>query len=119
MKFRSCTATEPESGYVTVSGVYLHGKLERMMGYDCVEIAEADTEPFKMLVKKGIDGLKVELDGYPGEVLLYAWDRHMGVPLVANPPFSSLFFGGYLVASDDTEAVDYAKKQFDEKPYII
>jgi hypothetical protein len=46
MKFRSCTATEPESGYATVSG-------------------------------------------------------------------------GYLVASDDTESVEYAKKQFNEKSVII
>ena len=119
MKFRSVVSTEPESGYVTVNGVYLHGKLERMMGYDCVEIAEDDTEPFKMLVEKGINGLKVELEGYSGEVLLFAWDRHMGVPMVADPPFTSLFFGGYLVASDDPDAVVYAKNRFDVKPCVV
>lgn len=128
MKFRSSYETEytPETGfangYKLVNGVFLHGKVEAHFGnHDGTVIAPEDIEPFKVLMNggKGINGLKVEVEGYPGETLLYAWPSTMGVPLIVNPGFEMLRFCGMIVDKDDARGVKYAKKCFADKRQIF
>ena len=120
MLFRSalCDTTQY---FPPVNGVYFHGKIEEALGYDCVEIYRPDAEAFKLLVNdtKGVEGLKVEVYNYPGDAVLYAWQDSRGVPLVANPGFEMLWFRGLIVDPSDTEAVEYAKKQFAEKAQVM
>ena len=116
MKFRTHN-TDPSPDFYLVCGVYFHGKVEEAIGYDCVEISKDDSAPFKLLVNdgKGIEGMKVEVEGYDGETVLYAWKSNMGVPLIANPPFESLWFRGLIVDINDAESVKHAKKCFKDK----
>jgi hypothetical protein len=84
-------------------------------------IAPEDIEPFKVLMNggKGINGLKVEVEGYPGDTLLYAWPSTMGVPLIVNPGFEMLRFCGMIGDKDDARGVKYAKKCFAGKRQIF
>lgn len=108
---------ENDPNFLLVYGVYFHGKLEEELGFDTVTIEKSFTDPFKLVVNEstGFNGVKVDLVGREKQTLLYAWKSNMGVQLVANPTFSNYHFGGLIVDPDDTDAVDYAKKCFDEK----
>ena len=119
MRFRTHDI-EPSKDYLLVTGVYFHGKLEDAIGYDCVEISKADADPFRLLVNEstGIDGMRVDVDGY-GKALLYAWKSNMGIPLVCNPPFESLWFHGLIVDPGDTKSIEYAKKCFAQKKELL
>lgn len=116
MKFRS-DKSEPSKDYLVVCGVYLHGKISEALGNDIVQISKDDAEPFRLMVNesKGIDGMKVEVEGYPGDAVLYAWKSNMGVPLVANPSFEMLQFRGLIVDPSDEKMLADAKKKFKEK----
>ena len=115
MKFRS-TNSDPNDEYLVVCGVYLHGKISDEFGTDTVHIAKDDAEPFLMVNEsKGIDGMKVEVEGYSGEAVLYAWKSLMGLPMVANPSFEMLQFRGLIVDPSDKNMLADAKKKFKEK----
>ena len=116
MKFRS-DDSEPSKDYLVVCGVYLHGKISDEFGTDTVHIAKDDAEPFRLMVNesKGIDGMKVEVEGYSGDAVLYAWKSNMGVPLVANPSFEMLMFRGLIVDPNEKDMLEDAKKKFKEK----
>ena len=120
MKFRS-NDNEPNPGFLLVGGVYFHGKISRSFGNDIVEIAKDDSEPFRLLVNEsdGIEGMKVEVEGYPGKAVLYAWKCTMGVPMVANPSFENLTFRGLIVDPSDTESLDDAKQKFNERRQFL
>lgn len=116
MKF-SAENIYPSSEYLRVCGVYFHGKIEKALGTDIALIAKADTELFQLLVNEsdGIDGMKVEVEGYPGKAELYAWKAIMGLPMVANPSFEMLQFRGLIVDSSDKKMLADAKEKFKEK----
>lgn len=120
MKFRSDNS-EPSKDYLNVCGVYFHGKISEAFGNDIVQISKDDAEPFRLMVNesKGIDGMKVEVEGYSGEAVLYAWSSHMGVPLVANPSFEMLMFRGLIVDPSEKELLDDAKEKFKEKRQVL
>lgn len=120
MKFRS-TNSDPNDEYLVVCGVYLHGKISEEFGIDTVHIAKDDAEPFRLLVNesKGIEGMKVEVEGYSGDAVLYAWKSNMGVPLVANPSFEMLTFRGLIVDPSDKKMLADAKKKFKEKRQFL
>lgn len=109
---------EYDKNFRGIGGVYVHGKAEDKMGYDCVEIANADTRHFAMLAEKGIGGVKVTLEGY-GDALLFAWKSELGMPMVANPPFEMLHFRGLIVDPEDTESVEYARQAFKERKQVL
>lgn len=120
MKFRS-TNSDPNDEYLVVCGVYLHGKISDEFGTDTVHIAKDDAEPFRLMVNesKGIEGMKVDVEGYSGDAVLYAWKSNMGVPLVANPSFEMLQFRGLIVDPSDTKMLADAKKKFKEKRQFL
>lgn len=120
MKFRS-NSNEPNPDFLLVCGVYFHGKISETFGDDVAEIAKDDSEPFRLLVNEsdGIEGMKVEVEGYPGEAVLYAWKCTMGVPMVANPSFESLMFRGLIVDPSDTDYLDDAKKKINERRQML
>ena len=120
MKFRS-TNSDPNDEYLVVCGVYLHGKISDEFGTDTVHIAKDDAEPFRLMVNesKGIEGMKVEVEGYSGEAVLYAWKSNMGVPLVVNPSFEMLQFRGLIVDPSDKKKLADAKKKFKEKRQFL
>ena len=120
MKFRS-TNSDPNDEYLVVCGVYLHGKISDEFGTDTVHIAKEDAEPFRLMVNesKGIEGMKVEVEGYSGDAVLYAWKSNMGVPLVANPSFEMLTFRGLIVDPSDKDMLADAKKKFKEKRQFL
>lgn len=120
MKFRSSNS-EPSDDYLVVCGVYLHGKISDALGNDIVQISKDDAEPFRLMVNesKGIDGMKVEVEGYPGDAVLYAWKSNMAVPLVANPSFEMLMFRGLIVDPSEKEFLDDAKKKFNENRQFL
>lgn len=120
MKFRSSNS-EPSDDYLVVCGVYLHGKISEALGNDIVQISKDDAEPFRLMVNesKGIDGMKVEVEGYPGDAVLYAWKSNRGVPLVANPSFEMLQFRGLIVDPSDEKMLADAKKKFKEKRQVL
>ena len=120
MKFRSSNSEESDD-YFVVCGVYLNGKISDEFGTDTVHIAKADAEPFRLMVdeSKGIDGMKVEVEGYSGEAVLYAWKALMGLPMVANPSFEMLMFRGLIVDPSDKEMLADAKKKFKEKRQFL
>lgn len=109
--------SEPSKDYLVVCGVYFHGKIEDSLGTDIALIAKADAEPFRLLVNEsnGIEGMKVDVEGYSGEAVLYAWKALMGLPMVANPSFEMLQFRGLVVDQSDTEMLADAKEKFNEK----
>ena len=111
---------EPNKDYLLVTGVYFHGNVADAIGYDCVEIAKEDAEPFRLLVNEssGIEGMPVDVEGY-GKALLYAWKSNMGVPMVANPPFETLWFRGFIVDPDDEDALKDAKESFNSKKQAL
>ena len=121
MKFRMNNGEDDCKDYIPVNGVYLNGKVEEELGYDCVAIFHTDADPFELLVNKsnGIDGLKVEVDGYPGETVLFAWKSNIGVPLVANPGFEMMWFRGLIVDPADTKSLEYAKRCFETKSQVL
>lgn len=112
---------ENDPNFCLVYGVYLHGKLEEELGFDTVTIEKSFTDPFKLVVNEssGFNGVKVDIVGREKQALLYAWKSNMGVQLVANPTFSNYHFRGLIVDPDDTDAVEYAKKRFDEKEQFL
>lgn len=112
---------ENDPNFCLVYGVYLHGKLEAELGFDTVTIEKSFTDPFKLVVNEssGFNGVKVDIVGREKQALLYAWKSNMGVQLVANPTFSNYHFRGLIVDPDDTDAVEYAKKRFDEKEQFL
>ena len=116
MKFRSGNS-EPSKDYLNVCGVYLHGKISEALGNDIVQISKDDAVPFRLMVNEsnGIDGMKVDVEGYSGEAVLYAWKSNMGTPLVANPSFEQLMFRGLIVDQSEKELLDDAKTKFKEK----
>lgn len=120
MKFRS-TNSDPNDEYLVVCGVYLHGKISEEFGTDTVHIAKDDAEPFRLMVNesKGIEGMKVEVEGYSGDAVLYAWKSNMGVPLIANPSFEMLQFRGLIVDPSDKKMLADAKKKFKEKRQFL
>lgn len=120
MKFRS-ENSEPSKDYLNVCGVYLHGKISDALGNDIVQISKDDAEPFRLMVNesKGIDGMKVEVEGYSGDAVLYAWKSNMAVPLVANPSFEMLMFRGLIVDPSDKKMLADAKKKFKEKKQFL
>lgn len=120
MKFRS-TNRDPNDEYLVVCGVYLHGKISEEFGTDTVHIAKDDAEPFRLMVNesKGIEGMKVEVEGYSGDAVLYAWKSNMGVPLIANPSFEMLQFRGLIVDPSDKKMLADAKKKFKEKRQFL
>ena len=120
MKFRS-TNSDPNDEYLVVCGVYLHGKISDEFGTDTVHISKDDAEPFRLMVNesKGIEGMKVEVEGYSGEAVLYAWKSNMGVPLVVNPSFEMLQFRGLIVDPSDKKMLADAKKKFKEKRQFL
>ena len=120
MKFRS-DKSEPSKDYLNVCGVYLHGNISNALGNDIVQIAKDDAEPFRLMVNesKGVDGMKVEVEEYFGEAVLYAWKSNMGVPLVANPSFEQLMFRGLIVDPSDKKMLADAKKKFKEKRQFL
>ena len=120
MKFRSSNS-DPNDDYFVVCGVYLHGKISEEFGTDTVHIAKDDAEPFRLMVNesKGIDGMKVEVEGYSGEAVLYAWKSLMGLPMVANPSFEMLQFRGLIVDPSDKKMLADAKKKFKEKRQFL
>lgn len=120
MKFRS-ENSEPSKDYLNVCGVYFHGKISDALGNDIVQILKDDAEPFRLMVNesKGIDGMKVEVEGYSGDAVLYAWKSNMAVPLVANPSFEMLMFRGLIVDPSEKEFLDDAKKKFNENRQFL
>ncbi|MBR6891991.1 MAG: hypothetical protein IKN15_01860 [Bacteroidaceae bacterium] len=120
MKFRS-DYSEESKDYLVVWGVYFHGKIEKALGTDIALIAKADAEPFRLLVNEsdGIDRMKVEVEGYPGKAVLYAWKASMGLPMVANPSFEMLQFRGLIVDPSDKKMLADAKKKFKEKRQFL
>lgn len=120
MKFRSDNS-EPSKDYLVVCGVYLHGEIAKTLGTDTVNIAKDDAEPFRLMVNesKGIEGMKVEVEDYSGDAVLYAWKSKMGVPLVANPSFEQLMFRGLIVDPNDKVMLEDAKKKFKEKRQMM
>lgn len=120
MKFRSSNS-DPNDEYFVVCGVYLHGKISEEFGTDTVHIAKDDAEPFRLMVNesKGIEGMKVEVEGYSGDAVLYAWKSNMGVPLIANPSFEMLQFRGLIVDPSDKKMLADAKKKFKEKRQFL
>ena len=120
MKFRSGNS-EPSKDYINVCGVYLHGNISNALGNDIVQILKDDAEPFRLMVNesKGIDGMKVEVEGYSGDAVLYAWKSNMAVPLVANPSFEMLMFRGLIVDPSEKEFLDDAKKKFNENRQFL
>jgi len=120
MKFRS-SDNEPSDDYLVVCGVYLHGKIAAEFGTDTVDIAKDDAEPFRLLVNEsnGINGMKVEVEGYSGDAVLYAWKALMGLPMVANPSFEMLQFRGLIVDPSDKKMLADAKKKFKEKRQFL
>lgn len=120
MKFRSGNS-EPSKDYLNVCGVYLHGNISNALGNDIVQILKDDSVPFRLMVNesKGIDGMKVDVEGYSGEAVLYAWKANMGVPLVANPSFEQLMFRGLIVDPSEKELLDDAKTKFKEKRQFL
>lgn len=120
MKFRS-TNSDPNDEYLVVCGVYLHGKISDEFGTDTVHISKDDAEPFRLMVNesKGIEGMKVEVEGYSGDAVLYAWKSNMGVPLIANPSFEMLQFRGLIVDPSDKKMLADAKKKFKEKRQFL
>lgn len=120
MKFRSDNS-EPSKDYLNVCGVYLHGKISDALGNDIVQISKDDAEPFRLMVNEsnGIDGMKVEVEGYSGEAVLYAWKALMGLPMVANPSFEMLQFRGLIVDPSDKKMLADAKQKFKEKRQFL
>ena len=120
MKFRS-SDNEPSDDYLVVCGVYLHGKISAEFGTDTVDIAKDDAEPFRLLVNEsnGIKGMKVEVEGYSGDSVIYAWKALMGLPMVANPSFEMLQFRGLIVDPSDKKMLADAKKKFKEKRQFL
>ena len=120
MKFRS-ENSEPSKDYLNVCGVYFHGKISDALGNDIVQILKDDAEPFRLMVNesKGIDGMKVEVEGYSGDAVLYAWKSNMDVSLVANPSFEMLMFRGLIVDPSEKEFLDDAKKKFNENRQFL
>lgn len=120
MKFRSGNS-EPRKDYLNVCGVYFHGKISDAFGNDIVHISKDDAEPFRLMVNEstGIDGMKVEVEGYSGDAVLYAWKSNMGVPLVANPSFEQLMFMGIIVDPSDKKMLADAKMKFKEKSQFL
>lgn len=120
MKFRSDNS-EPSKDYLNVCGVYFHGKISEELGNDIVQISKDDAEPFRLMVNesKGIEGMKVEVEGYSGEAVLYAWKSNMGLPMVANPSFEMLQFRGLIVDPSDKKMLADANKKFKEKRQFL
>lgn len=120
MKFRS-DYNEQSNDYLVVCGVYFHGKIEDSLGTDVALIAKADSEPFRLLVNESndINGMKVEVEGYSGDAVLYAWKALMGLPMVANPSFEMLHFKGLIVDPSDKKMLADAKKKFKEKRQFL
>ena len=120
MKFR-LENNEPSKDYLNVCGVYFHGKISEAFGNDLVQISKDDAEPFRLLVNesKGINGMKVEVEGYSGDAVLYAWKALMGLPMVANPSFEMLQFRGLIVDPSDKKMLADAKKKFKEKRQFL
>lgn len=120
MKFRSDNS-EPSKDYLNVCGVYFHGKISEALGNDLVQISKDDAVPFRLLVNesKGINGMKVEVEGYSGDAVLYAWKALMGLPMVANPSFEMLQFRGLIVDPSDEKMLADAKKKFKEKRQFL
>lgn len=113
--------SEPSKDYLVVCGVYFHGKIEDSLRTDIALIAKADAEPFRLLVNEsnGIEGMKVDVEGYSGYAVLYAWKADMGLPMVANPSFEMLQFRGLVVDPSDKKMLADAKKKFKEKRQFL
>ena len=120
MKFR-LENNEPSKDYLNVCGVYFHGKISEAFGNDLVQISKDDVEPFRLMVNEseGIKGMKVEVEGYSGDAVLYAWKALMGLPMVANPSFEMLQFRGLIVDPSDKKMLADAKKKFKEKRQFL
>lgn len=108
-------------GFKHVNGVYFAGSLQQKLCTDLVDISEVDIDLFKVLINggNGINGLSVEVEGFDGDAVLYAWKSNRGVVMICNPGFEALWFRGFIVDKSDKDAVEYASKCFEEKRQIL
>lgn len=102
MMIYGLSATLEDEYPAVADGIYLHGKLEKMNQFDLVYIPDKD-----MPQKEGEFGC---------EVVLYPTKQHIPAIMfywTVTEPFRRN--RGLIVLPDDIEAIEYAKKKFEER----
>lgn len=92
---------EPEGYLNSWVGVYLHGELQRKIGWDIVSVPKD--------VPEGIHHVTVVHYEKEYEAVMFIWKNKIG-------PY---IYRGYIVLPDDTESVKFAQEKFDKNSQII
>lgn len=99
----------------TADGVYAHGELEDRLGYDILCFRGTTLEQFQQDIVNGYhndpnfgNGIPVTVKGINEPCSLYVWYTQFGNGFVLPR--------GVVVLNSDTDAVNYAKKIWTEKP---
>lgn len=86
-------------------GVYMHGKVERIVGYDIPKIIDG------LMEYKPEQDCVVEIPGETIECILVAWPARCGT----YPDPDAEIFKGLICAKTDAESLAYARKCSIEK----
>lgn len=89
-----------------VGGVYLHGKAQDIYSHDLFEVSEDDYELLKTL-EDGIYKVLISSGEEVRDGIMYFW--------TVGGLMGSRAFRGLVCLTDDTEAIEYAKKKFEER----
>ena len=119
MLFRSALC-DSIPGFLPVNGVYFHGLASTVLAYDCVEISREYAGTFRTRANspEGIEGMPVEVEGYPGNTVLYAW-RYEQADSPWDGRFESTWFRGMIVDASAADDVEYARRCFAERCQML
>lgn len=114
-KYQFVGANEAEGEGDTADGVYAHGELEDRLGYDILCFCGTTLEQFQQDIVNGYhddpnfgNGIPVTVKGIDEPCSLYVWYTQFANGFVLPR--------GVVVLNSDTDAVNYAKEVWTEKP---
>ena len=99
--------------------VYAHGKLQDLAMYDIVLCAEDDDFDFRK--DREEDVIAVLPNGKEVNSKLFFWhdEDHLWPSRVRHGPQGTWGCHGLVVASDDTEAIQYARERYEQKARFV
>jgi phosphatidate phosphatase APP1 len=116
---------EPNKAFIT-SGLYLHGELQDIIGYDIALVqidkdlkefnGKTDEEYFKAInnaikeqIGLGIHNILVKANGEEYQAIAYVYQDRLHPERIK----------GLIVLPNDTESVEYAEEVYNEEPYDL
>ena len=99
----------PYSDMTWLGHIYAHGELERLAKYDIVDLAKDDKFDFE--TDRIEDVIAVLADGKEIPSKFFYWKDGEGNP--------RSYHHGFVIKADDTEALEYATKCYEERSISI